>query len=958
MSTPIEDCLTIAQKTENRFAGNLSTRFGLMPQSETTTSLPSELRFVDTIVRDLPRLYRRGQVCRAIMDLPQARETTLARLTDGERIRLNMCYGLLSYSFRYAWEDAHEGERLKHLPPVDPAYTETHLRDFHSFDLGNTCVRYITRNLIQPWKHLWESMGLKRPYFEAALFTQNFRLTDGHYSHPEIVSQDNSDLLLKFFGTETEKHFFLGVQEVTGKFNCVSILIALQHAMLNQDHALVTCCCDRLTALWRTITEDVFMRFDTRIDPIEWGSSVGKWTASPFYKQEGFSGMFFPAFHILDILIGRVKYESFLGDLIVKTREILPPNWQRFFQAIGELNLKDYVARHSAKHPELGSALVRIQDVYQLFFHVHRRKIFSFEYQAILTGRNSTNAGIAVDVKTHQEETVYDLATWNKIDDILLESGAERPLEQLDQQSKCPFSGTSLATSAPKSYPATVGARCPFSGQAVKESPEPPTQEAELIRAKWTPLAKDHAGFYGAQLSGLPFAVQPGDRCLIVETNQDRHEAEFVGRVDQKEWLVRTPLPIKEIKGIKLLPGIFQRQSGDGPNAKNTSDLPTLVICQGERSMIATTLAAHSSSPVLILLIGSDEDAQCLRKHGCMNSPLLRATSFAELATDSIPGEFWADDLIYTVSGDPEFVRQALDWMGENLKPVQQTKEEWFSDLRIRKTLRLISFKSSSPVSQQTMGPWDLLEARSNPRYVALRGKILDITLFQHIHLGGDNILQLLSGVDITDEFSRAHPQNQVSMPDALAVANYDVSSELTTMTEHAYRIVRAANVLELQLKKLAPYEDAPSVYRQRASAMIEAIDLSVLWRLDSFEQAIDQKQLKAIVDGFLTPLAPIVAQKVDMPVNSSHCKNLLLRLKACIDRVIKNLASCLHQRSHSATSPKILRTHLEQHLEILRDFSSSLIPCEQPDSTFPTESPRVSLSRNPTTQSLASHLE
>ncbi|MDB4796841.1 cytochrome b5 domain-containing protein, partial [bacterium] len=911
MKTPIEEVLTIAQQHANRFAGNLSEEYGLMPQEETASKLTPELRFIDRLVDDLPRLYRRGQVCRAIMELPIAHASAIERLSDSQKIRLSICYGLLSYSFRFAWEDALEGKRLQHLPPVQPAFTETQNRDFHSFDLDNTCVKYIARNVILPWKHLWEHMGLRRPYFESALFTQNFRLTSERYDSPEVVSQFNAELLFKFFATDTERFFFLGVQEVTGKFNCVPVLISLQRAMITHNDQSVVQCCEQLTTLWRGITEDVFMRFDTRIDPIEWGSSVGKWTASPFYKQEGFSGMFFPAFHILDLLIGRVNYDSFLGDLILKTREILPPNWQRFFQSVAELNLKDYVAKHAHRDSRLASSLVKIQDLYQLFFQVHRRKIFSFEYQAILTGRNSTNAGISVEVKTHQDETVYDLATWNNIDDILLESGNERPLENLGNKSKCPFSSANLATEASKSYPPTVATQCPFSGDIPSETKEEP-QDTSLIQASWIPLHQEEAGFHGILIRDFPLTVSPGDRCLIVDQDGERHEGEFVGRLDTNEHTIRTLKPIQKMDGIKLLPGIFQRPAGEGPNAQNTASMKTLVICQGDRSMISTTLAAHSTSSMSVLLVGSEVDTQRLRNHGCDQTPITQLTTLQDIKLPRETLEQWARNHIYTLSGDTAFVRQSLKWIVENLKPANQSDAKWLSNLREKKSLRIVSYRSATPAnrSNQTFYPWDLLTARSTPRYVALRNRVIDITTFQHIHLGGANILRLLSGVDITDEFGRAHPGQQVSLPDALEIGSYTVPTPLRIMTNYASKLVRSANVIELQLEKLAIYETVPSVYRQRALSTLSAIDISILWKPEGFQKPLNETEVRSLVQRMHTRLEPLNSNDSAPP--ALQVKQLLKELLSCLEMTIKNLCQCLasQHKSTSKSEHRILASH------------------------------------------------
>ena len=946
MNTPIEEAITIARQHANRFAGNLSEEFGLMPSQETATKLSSELRFIDHLVDDLPRLYRRGQVCRAIMELPSATASAIDRLSDAQMIRLSICFGLIAYSFRFAWEDALEGKRLKHLPPVQPAFTETQKRDFHSFELDDTCVKYIARNIIKPWKQLWEKMGLNRPYFESALFTQNFRLRSTPYDAPEIVSQSSAELLFKFFATDTERFFFLGVQEVTGKFNCIPTLINLQRAMLNNDDQSVVQCCEELSALWRGITEDVFMRFDTRIDPIEWGSSVGKWTASPFYKQEGFSGMFFPAFHILDLLIGRVSYDSFLGDLIVKTREILPPNWQRFFQAVGKLNLKDYVTKHAERDHRLATSLVRIQDLYQLFFQVHRRKIFSFEYQAILTGRNSTNAGISVEVKTHDNESVYDLATWNNIDDILLESGNERPLEDLGTKSKCPFTSGTLATEAPKSYPPTVATQCPFSG-AHSSSATGTTDESSLIRTEWAPLCEEEADFHGIRISDFPLTVSPGDRCLIIDHDGERQEGEFVGRLDSRVQTIRTLRPVTDIDGIKLLPGIFQRPAGEGPNAQNTTSMETLLICQGDRSMISTVLANHSQVPLTVLLIGSQKDLERLKLHGCEETLIIPSNSFEETQISPETLKRWADNHLYTISGDSTFVRNALEWLTDRIKPAEQSKANWFSELREKKQLRMTVYRTdrSATPAGKTFYPWDLLPARSKPRYLALRNRVIDISTFQHIHLGGDNILRLLSGVDITEEFGRAHPGQQVNLPEALEIGSYTVPEALEGMTNYAYKLARSANVIELQIEKLAIYENAPSVYRQRVLSTLAAIDISLLWKPEGFQEPLTKSDTGTLIRRVNTRLQPLNKQQTPPP--SQQIKQLLKDLFHCHEMSIKNLCQCLasQHKASSETVDSILSAHLGLHLEIVQGFATSTSDEENDQCPFSSATVTESLS-------------
>lgn len=829
MKDTVESLVEFVGRSDNFLQGNVSISHGLMPHYQPLQRLPPHLRFIDQLLEELPTLYRDARVCEAIMALPVIVDEDIAQLSSLERIRFNVAFGFLAYSFRYAWEDSQESRRFKALPPVQLAITPVEQRDFSSFELGDTCMRFIAHNVIGPWQANWRLMGRSRPYFESSLFTENFSCPGGTYADPSQITADNSRPLYRFFNTETERNFLLGVQEVTGKFNCIPALIGLQSAMSQRNHSAVVECLEQLVEMWRVITEDVFMRFDTRIDPVEWGSTLGKWTASPFYKQEGFSGMFFPAFHILDLLLKRTSYQSFLGDLIIKTREIMPPNWQRLFQSVGEHNVQDYVDQHGGEHRALGLMLEQMQQVYQLFFKLHRRKVFSYEYQAILTGRSSTNGGISVDVKTNDTASIYELATWNRIDRILQRSSDERPSAKDGSSSRCPFSGRSNGSESarefPRLQPLASMSGCPHHRSKHDDS---------AGGLAWSHWDSGLPGVHGVQLFQETPLARAGDRVLLISAEgTEAVEAALVGNLTGNCLTIRTRGPVEALMGIKIIPGTFSRAPEQGIGADHYRESPVLVIAQDGHSAIATVLASQGYDCSLILE-GGTVDLPLCEAYGVSRSAIWTCESLAKLSHSQSVPEGTLNKFrraLFYIAGSGEFIERANRFLAENFSSPGQSYGQWLSQLRLEKRNRAMVMPCrATQLQQENYYPWDLLTYTGGNKRVALQGKLLDISDFQFMHFGGDNILKLLAGVDISEEFGRAHPAHDVNMPQVLAIGDYEVPEQLRPAVDYAYRLVRAANVLQLNQSLLNQYRQSPHVYAQRVIASLRSIEVRQLW--------------------------------------------------------------------------------------------------------------------------------
>ncbi|HKO92238.1 MAG TPA: cytochrome b5 domain-containing protein, partial [Polyangiaceae bacterium] len=776
------------------------------------------------------------------------------------------------------------------------------------------------------------------------------------YGSGGSVGQDSCELLFRLFENETERAFFLGVQEVTARFQCIPALVRMQRAMAQCEHSAVIAAVEEITTLWREVVEDVFMRFDTRIDPADWAATVGTWTASPFPGRDGFSGMFFPAFHMLDVLIGRVRYASTMGKLIVHTRGELLPVWQELFEAIGEADLRTYCDTHGREQPELLRALVGLQDSYQHFFLVHRRKVFAFEYQGIVTGRNSTNAGISVDIQKRAVESVFNLATWNEIDDLLLDSGTERPLERLSTPAKCPFSGAPLAEDAPKTFPSPISVRCPFSSSSMPPAepalvaPEPLPETVHEALPSWRPLPTPPAlGLHGIELESLPVAPQVGDRVALWldADGQRKVEGDLMGSL-APPYAVRTGEPVVEVHRVEVLRGLFARKPGSGARARHTEQSPVLVLAEGRHSVLATTLAPHARAELFVVVEGAPAEKQILTAHGVPSLAVTVVPALDEISAEDVSEACGysrsalrelRDRVLIYISGGPDFVRRANSWLEAAFLEPHEPVTRFLSELRVSKRYRPTVQPGPAVFDEgAVMYPWDVIGARRYPLRVVLEGRVLDLTEFQAVHYGGTPILRMLAGTDVSSEFSRAHPDGQIRMPDVHAVASFCVPRGLEKITRLAFIVARSANVLSLLDDMLLPYQAQVRSRTQRLCRVLEALDVETLWSnalARACGMVIQPTVQQALRSSHARSLAVLESslRSTSMPDLST---SFAVQYTGLYEDVLQNLVRGLRESVTSNDKPierVALRRCFQRHVQILLEHSTVARVVEQPSS-------------------------
>ncbi|OBK30245.1 hypothetical protein A5634_16670 [Mycobacterium asiaticum] len=728
-TTPIELLLRSIQNDVYGHGGFVSEEYEFFPRQPLPQHLPAQWSLWDEYVSNLPAWYRTGQVCRNLASLPVLDP---AELPDEYLVRANMVLGVLALGWKYSWQEMDEGGQ--HANAASLARIGA---------TGGTVLEPVHAQIMQPWQAIWRRMGRHRSCVESDLFVANFVYGEDAPYAPEHVTGNNSRLLVPFFQSRTEHRFWFSVVEICSRFPGVSAPLNLQRAMLTDDHAGMVAQLVRLARLWQTIVEEVLASADTRVSAIEWGNTTARWTAAMFEGEEGFSGLFSPAWHVMDQLIGRTKYGSFLGQIMLRTRAMLPPSWQKLIAAVGEMPVSDYVATHRARCPELEEAYHYLCQSYDYFFQTHHRKVFAYSYQAILSGREKSNGGIEGTAAT---------PGWELANRHLRVSAAER----------------------------STG-----------------------LRRNRARLSAEHRCHRDSRLLILPVRDMgwlPGDRAAIgierVDGTRTTILANFVHREpagDHTYFWLRAAENIKGISSVERQPSPFCRPPSRPASVVIFSDLSCLgmALAIGNHEHANETTIWQESADLPPALHPLVNGRTRVRADLDLAAAILREAREIHRMIDS--------GVHFYVLGVASFVRRIHGALRLAIGMHSALVGDAVRRLREQRRLNFCVQVDALPNTDKSFYPWNIATATDPKRRVRVvcKGKVLDITSFLTIHLGGDTILSMLAGTDITREFEIAHgaASKTLGMPDVFVEGvAAPIPKHLQPMTDFLYKVVRYTN--------------------------------------------------------------------------------------------------------------------------------------------------------------------
>ena len=208
--------------------------------------------------------------------------------------------------------------------------------------------------------------------------------------------------------TPEERTFYLTQTEILSRATpIVAAVVRAQEAVAADDaEALEASLLVILGTLDRIVRESL-LRIDPNawsasyVDPVVWAKTVAPF-AVPFQKGvQGPSGTSSPIFNVLDVFLGRKRFETFLGREIVGLRDTYPPLWQELILALQDVSVPEYVARRGDPH---------LEEVFRETTHAyvgengflgrHRMKVYGYLELAFKVGRSVTIGGFSGSSRT------------------------------------------------------------------------------------------------------------------------------------------------------------------------------------------------------------------------------------------------------------------------------------------------------------------------------------------------------------------------------------------------------------------------------------------------------------------------------------------------------------------------------------------------------------------------------
>ncbi|MFJ4275881.1 cytochrome b5 domain-containing protein [Streptomyces coelicoflavus] len=356
--------------------GPLSLTHGFTPGPDPLAALPSSHAAWDELARDLPELYASLELRRRL-ERAEPFDASESALPDRYLQRAATVLGILVHAYHRV--------SPRHDTPTPDA-------------------------ILVPWHEVCARLGRETPFLSYLdLIVCNWRFRDPAGTGPRTV--ENLRLLVPTVGTDEEQFFYLTQLEMLHRGSplvgssiraCAAVEFDDAPSLAAEMTAMADCVAD--------ITRYGLPKIDPlagrafHVDPVVWAKTVAPLAVPLVEHGLGPSGTASPMFHLLDSVIGRAGYRSFIGNEASRLRENFPVAWRSFIQSVGCRSLPDYVA--TGGHPELEAALAGLRKAYSGeggLLSRHRLKVSGYLNTSYRVGRDVTISGFPAAVRVGNE---------------------------------------------------------------------------------------------------------------------------------------------------------------------------------------------------------------------------------------------------------------------------------------------------------------------------------------------------------------------------------------------------------------------------------------------------------------------------------------------------------------------------------------------------------------------------
>ena len=379
------------QRAGNENLGFLSESNGIMPTFPPLLQLPSGYEAWDEMAASLSELYRTLRVRQALQAMPVL-SAAKGDLPDEYLLRASVIMSILAHSYY----------RVEAEPPQKP----------------------LPEGIQRPWEEISQRLNRPAPHLSYIdLIMYNWRLVNPERSDPMRV--DNLRLLVPTVDNKEERIFYLTQVEILAQCTpIISALVRAQEAVAQDDAEALKRELILMADGLQHVTYKSFMNInpnphsDSYVDPVVWAKTVAPFAVPISKNSAGPSGTSAPIFHVLDVFLGRQKYDTRFGGEMLHLRNWYPRHWQNFIEALGEISVTDYV--EAKGDPTLKGIFKDVTQAYagnSGFLSRHRLKVYGYLDIGFKVGRSVTITGFT---------GLFKDRTWDLVDLELAHSRDER----------------------------------------------------------------------------------------------------------------------------------------------------------------------------------------------------------------------------------------------------------------------------------------------------------------------------------------------------------------------------------------------------------------------------------------------------------------------------------------------------------------------------------------------------
>jgi cytochrome b involved in lipid metabolism len=367
--------------------GFLSRSNGFMPKQEPVHSLPNSFLVWEEIRKKTPELIRDGKLRLTFKKMPVLFPTK-ETLDDKYVLRASVMLGFFAH-----------------------AYVNVELPLLTQDDLPSS--------IKEPWSIIAKRLHKPEPYlsyFDLIAYNWQFQK-----EAEQKISLENMDLLYPIFNIQEEQVLYLTQTEMMANASpMVAAVAQAQEAVLNDKPNDLHQYFDIIIECLDKITNTSFAKLSynlnkpTGMDPVVFTKTMMSFAVPIKKGMPGPSGTAFPYVHLLDVFIGRKKYNTKLSQEALNIRALYPPNVKKFLEAVSKISVKEYIDRVGSQ--ELADKYLKILAGYtgeNGFLNVHRKRVYGFIQTSFKVGRPQTIGGF--DGKNNESEWLTVDKTLNAI---------------------------------------------------------------------------------------------------------------------------------------------------------------------------------------------------------------------------------------------------------------------------------------------------------------------------------------------------------------------------------------------------------------------------------------------------------------------------------------------------------------------------------------------------------------